>query len=150
MKLTALWDFTCSKFCGYHWHQEGKLYWLILLKQCEICFFWGKRKHSTPCFTILCVVDTIQSKRGNCYINKCHNFCWIKVTAFEHICNKHLNQWNQYQIRIYWTTNCHCPISRTATVWKNLNPFWGEEYTLHLPMGFHSLSFHVMDEDTIG
>uniref|UniRef100_A0A3Q2Y5J9 RAS protein activator like 1 n=1 Tax=Hippocampus comes TaxID=109280 RepID=A0A3Q2Y5J9_HIPCM len=37
----------------------------------------------------------------------------------------------------------------TATVWKNLNPFWGEEYTLHLPMGFHSLSFHVMDEDTI-
>ncbi|MGH0139175.1 UNVERIFIED_CONTAM: hypothetical protein FKN15_069027, partial [Acipenser sinensis] len=39
---------------------------------------------------------------------------------------------------------------RTATVWKNLNPFWGEEYTLHLPMGFHSLSFYVMDEDTIG
>ncbi|KAM8886517.1 rasGAP-activating-like protein 1 isoform 3-T3 [Spinachia spinachia] len=38
----------------------------------------------------------------------------------------------------------------TATVWKNLSPFWGEEYTLHLPMGFHSLSFHVMDEDTIG
>uniref|UniRef100_A0A3Q1KA82 Uncharacterized protein n=1 Tax=Anabas testudineus TaxID=64144 RepID=A0A3Q1KA82_ANATE len=35
-------------------------------------------------------------------------------------------------------------------MWKNLNPFWGEEYTLHLPMGFHSLSFHVMDEDTIG
>eukprot|EP00062_Callorhinchus_milii_P016729 gi/632968472/ref/XP_007900545.1/ PREDICTED: rasGAP-activating-like protein 1 [Callorhinchus milii] len=41
-------------------------------------------------------------------------------------------------------------IARTATVWKNLNPFWGEEYTLHLPMGFHSLSFYVMDEDTIG
>uniref|UniRef100_A0A671UPE4 RAS protein activator like 1 n=1 Tax=Sparus aurata TaxID=8175 RepID=A0A671UPE4_SPAAU len=41
-------------------------------------------------------------------------------------------------------------VARTATVWKNLNPFWGEEYTLHLPMGFHSLSFHVMDEDTIG
>uniref|UniRef100_A0A8C7I170 RAS protein activator like 1 n=1 Tax=Oncorhynchus kisutch TaxID=8019 RepID=A0A8C7I170_ONCKI len=39
---------------------------------------------------------------------------------------------------------------RTATVWKNLNPFWGEEYTLHLPTGFHSLSFYVMDEDTIG
>uniref|UniRef100_A0A3P8ST40 RAS protein activator like 1 n=1 Tax=Amphiprion percula TaxID=161767 RepID=A0A3P8ST40_AMPPE len=43
-----------------------------------------------------------------------------------------------------------CVFFRTATVWKNLNPFWGEEYTLHLPMGFHSLSFHVMDEDTIG
>ncbi|XP_023249895.1 rasGAP-activating-like protein 1 isoform X1 [Seriola lalandi dorsalis] len=41
-------------------------------------------------------------------------------------------------------------VARTATVWKNLNPFWGEEYTLHLPTGFHSLSFHVMDEDTIG
>uniref|UniRef100_A0A3P8Z3R7 RAS protein activator like 1 n=1 Tax=Esox lucius TaxID=8010 RepID=A0A3P8Z3R7_ESOLU len=37
-----------------------------------------------------------------------------------------------------------------STVWKNLNPFWGEEYTLHLPMGFHSISFYVMDEDTIG
>ncbi|KAL2092141.1 hypothetical protein ACEWY4_011939 [Coilia grayii] len=41
-------------------------------------------------------------------------------------------------------------VARTATVWKNLNPFWGEEYTLHLPMGFHMLSFYVMDEDTIG
>uniref|UniRef100_A0A1A8EUE2 RAS protein activator like 1 (GAP1 like) n=1 Tax=Nothobranchius korthausae TaxID=1143690 RepID=A0A1A8EUE2_9TELE len=41
-------------------------------------------------------------------------------------------------------------VARTATVWKNLNPFWGEEYTLHLPMGFHTLSFLVMDEDTIG
>ncbi|XP_066545629.1 RAS protein activator like 1 [Amia ocellicauda] len=41
-------------------------------------------------------------------------------------------------------------VARTATVWKNLNPFWGEEYTLHLPMGFHNLSFYVMDEDTIG
>uniref|UniRef100_A0A3B3UAJ9 RAS protein activator like 1 n=1 Tax=Poecilia latipinna TaxID=48699 RepID=A0A3B3UAJ9_9TELE len=41
-------------------------------------------------------------------------------------------------------------VARTATVWKNLNPFWGEEFTLHLPMGFHSLSFLVMDEDTIG
>uniref|UniRef100_A0A8C2HWW1 RAS protein activator like 1b (GAP1 like) n=1 Tax=Cyprinus carpio TaxID=7962 RepID=A0A8C2HWW1_CYPCA len=27
-------------------------------------------------------------------------------------------------------------VARTATVWKNLNPFWGEEYTLHLPMVF--------------
>uniref|UniRef100_A0A8C9WPT7 RAS protein activator like 1 n=1 Tax=Sander lucioperca TaxID=283035 RepID=A0A8C9WPT7_SANLU len=45
---------------------------------------------------------------------------------------------------------CVTSLFRTATVWKNLSPFWGEEYTLHLPMGFHSLSFHVMDEDTIG
>ncbi|XP_042617502.1 rasGAP-activating-like protein 1 [Cyprinus carpio] len=41
-------------------------------------------------------------------------------------------------------------VARTATVWRNLNPFWGEEYTLHLPMGFHTLTFYVMDEDTIG
>uniref|UniRef100_UPI00398F01DA rasGAP-activating-like protein 1 n=1 Tax=Pristiophorus japonicus TaxID=55135 RepID=UPI00398F01DA len=41
-------------------------------------------------------------------------------------------------------------VARTATVWRDLNPFWGEEYTLHLPMGFHNLSFYVMDEDTIG
>ncbi|XP_048855168.1 rasGAP-activating-like protein 1 isoform X2 [Brienomyrus brachyistius] len=41
-------------------------------------------------------------------------------------------------------------VARTATVWKNLNPFWGEEYTLHLPTGFHTLSLYVMDEDTIG
>ncbi|XP_077164219.1 rasGAP-activating-like protein 1 isoform X2 [Paroedura picta] len=41
-------------------------------------------------------------------------------------------------------------VARTATVWRNLNPFWGEEYTLHLPMGFHNLSFYLLDEDTIG
>uniref|UniRef100_A0A4W4EE99 RAS protein activator like 1 n=1 Tax=Electrophorus electricus TaxID=8005 RepID=A0A4W4EE99_ELEEL len=41
-------------------------------------------------------------------------------------------------------------VARTATIWKNLNPFWGEEYTLHMPMGFHTLTFYVMDEDTIG
>ncbi|KYO31782.1 rasGAP-activating-like protein 1 isoform X1 [Alligator mississippiensis] len=41
-------------------------------------------------------------------------------------------------------------VARTATVWKNLNPFWGEEYTLHLPLGFHGLTFYVLDEDTIG
>ncbi|NXU68543.1 RASL1 protein, partial [Horornis vulcanius] len=41
-------------------------------------------------------------------------------------------------------------VARTATVWKSLNPFWGEEITLLLPRGFHSLSFYVLDEDTIG
>ncbi|OCT98141.1 hypothetical protein XELAEV_18010371mg [Xenopus laevis] len=41
-------------------------------------------------------------------------------------------------------------VARTATVWRDLNPFWGEEFTLHLPLGFHILSFYVMDEDTIG
>ncbi|XP_052419029.1 rasGAP-activating-like protein 1 [Carassius gibelio] len=41
-------------------------------------------------------------------------------------------------------------VARTATVWKNRNPFWGEEYTLNLPKGFHTLTVYVMDEDTIG
>nr|XP_026655064.1 rasGAP-activating-like protein 1 [Zonotrichia albicollis] len=41
-------------------------------------------------------------------------------------------------------------VARTATVWKSLNPFWGEEITLLLPPGFHSLAIYVLDEDTIG
>nr|XP_054502013.1 rasGAP-activating-like protein 1 [Agelaius phoeniceus] len=41
-------------------------------------------------------------------------------------------------------------VARTATVWKSLNPFWGEEITLLLPRGFHSLAINVLDEDTIG
>uniref|UniRef100_A0A667ZZI7 RAS protein activator like 1 n=1 Tax=Myripristis murdjan TaxID=586833 RepID=A0A667ZZI7_9TELE len=57
-------------------------------------------------------------------------------------------------VLLYWVVLMLLPckpfLFRTATVWKNLSPFWGEEYTLHLPMGFHSLSFYVMDEDTIG
>ncbi|NXE30556.1 RASL1 protein, partial [Ardeotis kori] len=41
-------------------------------------------------------------------------------------------------------------VARTATVWKCLNPFWGEEYTLRLPHGFRTLAVYVLDEDTIG
>ncbi|KAM9178620.1 rasGAP-activating-like protein 1 [Mergus octosetaceus] len=41
-------------------------------------------------------------------------------------------------------------VARTATVWKSLNPFWGEEYTLRLPRGFRSLAIYVLDEDTVG
>ncbi|CAH3197948.1 unnamed protein product, partial [Porites evermanni] len=40
--------------------------------------------------------------------------------------------------------------SRTATVWRDLEPFWGEEYTMFLPAGFTNLSVYVYDEDTIG
>ncbi|NWH91653.1 RASL1 protein, partial [Aegithalos caudatus] len=43
-----------------------------------------------------------------------------------------------------------CHPSRTATMWKSLNTFWGEEITLLLPRGFHSLTVYVLDEDTIG
>nr|XP_020660670.1 ras GTPase-activating protein 4B [Pogona vitticeps] len=40
-------------------------------------------------------------------------------------------------------------IIRTATVWKTLFPFWGEEYEVHLPPTFHCVSFYVMDEDAL-
>uniref|UniRef100_A0A8C6RZ54 RAS p21 protein activator 4 n=1 Tax=Nannospalax galili TaxID=1026970 RepID=A0A8C6RZ54_NANGA len=40
-------------------------------------------------------------------------------------------------------------IIRTATVWKTLCPFWGEEYQVHLPPTFHAVSFYVMDEDAL-
>uniref|UniRef100_K7AZP3 RAS p21 protein activator 4 n=1 Tax=Pan troglodytes TaxID=9598 RepID=K7AZP3_PANTR len=41
------------------------------------------------------------------------------------------------------------PIIRTATVWKALCPFWGEEYQVHLPPTFHAVAFYVMDEDAL-
>lgn len=43
---------------------------------------------------------------------------------------------------------CHLP-HRTATVWKTLSPFWGEEYEVHLQPSFHSVSIYVMDEDAL-
>lgn len=41
-------------------------------------------------------------------------------------------------------------VARTATVWRDLEPFWGEEYAMFLPVGFTNLSVYVYDEDTIG
>ncbi|XP_052023776.1 ras GTPase-activating protein 4B [Apodemus sylvaticus] len=41
------------------------------------------------------------------------------------------------------------PIIRTATVWKTLCPFWGEEYQVHLPPTFHTVAFYVLDEDAL-
>ncbi|KFP88769.1 Ras GTPase-activating protein 4, partial [Acanthisitta chloris] len=40
-------------------------------------------------------------------------------------------------------------IIRTATVWKTLSPFWGEEYEVQLQPSFHSVSIYVMDEDAL-
>uniref|UniRef100_A0AAY5EZA1 RAS p21 protein activator 4 n=1 Tax=Electrophorus electricus TaxID=8005 RepID=A0AAY5EZA1_ELEEL len=40
-------------------------------------------------------------------------------------------------------------IIRTATIWKTLSPFWGEEYNVHVPPSFHTVSLHVMDEDSL-
>uniref|UniRef100_A0A8C4ITS0 RasGAP-activating-like protein 1 n=1 Tax=Dicentrarchus labrax TaxID=13489 RepID=A0A8C4ITS0_DICLA len=64
-----------------------------------------------------------------------------------------INVMEYYYMAVYEKFILYCKLNQrfcVRSVWKNLNPFWGEEYTLHLPMGFHSLSFHVMDEDTIG
>ncbi|XP_063462154.1 ras GTPase-activating protein 4 isoform X1 [Pan paniscus] len=41
------------------------------------------------------------------------------------------------------------PAKGTATVWKTLCPFWGEEYQVHLPPTFHAVAFYVMDEDAL-
>ncbi|XP_058425019.1 ras GTPase-activating protein 4B isoform X2 [Diceros bicornis minor] len=41
------------------------------------------------------------------------------------------------------------PIIRTATVWKTLCPFWGEEYQVYLSPTFHAVAFYVMDEDAL-
>ncbi|NXO94498.1 RASL1 protein, partial [Certhia brachydactyla] len=41
-------------------------------------------------------------------------------------------------------------VARTAKVWKSLNPFWGEDISLLLPRGFHSLTIYILDENTIG
>ncbi|XP_060769390.1 ras GTPase-activating protein 4 isoform X3 [Neoarius graeffei] len=40
-------------------------------------------------------------------------------------------------------------IIRTATIWKTLSPFWGEEYNVHVPPSFHTMSLYVMDEDNL-
>uniref|UniRef100_A0AAY4DEN4 RAS p21 protein activator 4 n=1 Tax=Denticeps clupeoides TaxID=299321 RepID=A0AAY4DEN4_9TELE len=45
--------------------------------------------------------------------------------------------------------SCESVVSRTATIWKTLSPFWGEEYNVHLPPSFHTVSFHVLDEDSL-
>uniref|UniRef100_A0A2K5EIW4 RAS p21 protein activator 4 n=1 Tax=Aotus nancymaae TaxID=37293 RepID=A0A2K5EIW4_AOTNA len=60
-------------------------------------------------------------------------------------------------IRLYIRTGssdpyCIVKVARnepTATVWKTLCPFWGEEYQVHLPPTFHAVAFYVMDEDAL-
>uniref|UniRef100_A0A3Q2GYD0 Ras GTPase-activating protein 4B n=1 Tax=Equus caballus TaxID=9796 RepID=A0A3Q2GYD0_HORSE len=37
----------------------------------------------------------------------------------------------------------------SATVWKTLCPFWGEEYQVYLSPSFHAVAFYVMDEDAL-
>lgn len=40
-------------------------------------------------------------------------------------------------------------IARTATVYKTLDPLWAEEFILHMPSGFQTLSLYVYDADKV-
>ena len=44
----------------------------------------------------------------------------------------------------------HLMMYRTATVYRTLEPFWGEDYTLHVPNEFQAVSIHVFDYDLMG
>ena len=42
------------------------------------------------------------------------------------------------------------PPLRTAAKFKTLEPFWGEEYNLHIPNEFQTVSAYVQDYDMMG
>jgi RAS protein activator-like 1 len=41
-------------------------------------------------------------------------------------------------------------VARTASVFNSSEPFWGEEYTLHVPLEYHFVSVYVYDHDNLG
>lgn len=41
-------------------------------------------------------------------------------------------------------------VARTATAFKTLEPFWGEEYNLHVPNEFQAISVYMFDYDLMG
>ena len=43
-----------------------------------------------------------------------------------------------------------CFLCRTATAFRTLEPFWGEEYTLHVPNEFQDVAVHIYDYDLMG
>lgn len=38
---------------------------------------------------------------------------------------------------------------RTATAFRTLEPFWGEEYNLHVPNEFQNVSVHIYDHHDV-
>ena len=40
-------------------------------------------------------------------------------------------------------------LHRTATVYKTNEPFWGEEYTLHIPTEFQTMAVYIYNVDQI-
>ena len=41
-------------------------------------------------------------------------------------------------------------LSRTASVFNSSEPFWGEEYRLHVPLEYQYVSVYVYDHDSLG
>ena len=39
---------------------------------------------------------------------------------------------------------------RTASVFNSSEPFWGEEYNLHVPLEYQHVSVYVYDHDNLG
>ena len=52
-------------------------------------------------------------------------------------------------IRRLLFTSCVWLVNRTATVYKTLDPLWGEEFILHMHSGFQNLSLYVYDADKV-
>lgn len=48
------------------------------------------------------------------------------------------------------TVLTYLTLCRTATIFKTLEPFWGEEYSLHVPNEFQDLAVFVYDYDILG
>ena len=44
----------------------------------------------------------------------------------------------------------HTLYNRTASAFNSSEPFWGEEYNLHVPLEYQTVSVHVYDHDHLG
>ena len=52
---------------------------------------------------------------------------------------------------VHMCMSCECHVTiitlRTATAYKTVEPFWGEEYTLHIPTEFQTVSVYMYDQE---
>lgn len=94
-------------------------------------------------------------------MSECQGFCvcickylfaWVHEYMFVACVCVYVCAWVFRCLPPVWPKNPQpcIPSCRTATIWRSLSPFWGEEYTVHLPLDFHHLAFYVLDEDTVG
>lgn len=54
-----------------------------------------------------------------------------------------------FYIGIY-TALCNNSLFRTATVYHSSEPFWGEDYILHIPVEFQTVSVYVRQSEPFG